>query len=131
MRTGKIGLNGYLHEIGKTESANCNRCSHLQPPRKQDVAHVLVQCPALTELRMEMWKRIGRRTNDTNQLLVDPALAKHAAIFMLQSKLLGQFRQVDFEKEVALVYDPMEVSLGGDKRYNTQNRASNGDSTTQ
>lgn len=96
-RTGKIGLLSYLHLIGAENSKNC-----LCGEGVQSVQHILLCCPELEELREIMWER--RRKTDLKTLLELSELAKRAAQFLINTRLLPQFSHANLsasEKDVS------------------------------
>jgi hypothetical protein len=93
--TGKIGLRDHLHRIGRATSRTCRLCG---PPAAETVAHILLECPDLAELRDKvLWRNIGP-TNDMGKLLGEAGVrAKNTAQFLLQSGLLDQFSAATFD----------------------------------
>ena len=87
MRTGEIGLQSYLNRIGATPTA---RCSCGEGP--QTVQHVLLACPLYANLREVMFK--DGRQDDLKRILGEPALAKKAAEYMIDTGILPQFRWI-------------------------------------
>ena len=84
IRTGKIGLNDFLHSVTKAETDRCSCHGH----PKQTAEHVLTTCPRWAQLRHDvLWKGTGNR--DMRTFLEEPATAKRAAIFMARTGLLG------------------------------------------
>jgi ribonuclease HI len=90
MRTGRIGLSGFLAKIGIRESARCSCDEGIQTPR-----HVLLECGLHVGLRREMFRKIGDPTLDYAALVSQPKHARHVANFMLKTGLLEQFKAVD------------------------------------
>ena len=92
MRTGKIGLNAYLHSIGKVDSPRCGCGARTT---NQTVYHILMECRDYQDLRAKtLWQgrdrtRCGTGATDLGTMLSDPAWAKRAAIFMASTGLLG------------------------------------------
>jgi hypothetical protein len=93
MRTEKIGLKWFLSQwkVPDVTSADCE-CGR----GNQTVRHVLLACPMFNDLRREVWNegttrpaRMGLR-----EILNTPKLARKAASFMIQTRLLGQFGAV-------------------------------------
>jgi hypothetical protein len=93
MRTGRIGLSGFLARIGIRESARCSCDEGIQTPR-----HVLLECGLHVGLRREMLRKIGDPTLDYAALVSQPKHAQHVANFILKTGLLEQFRAVDITK---------------------------------
>ena len=83
-RTGKIGLRSYLHSIGAEDSRNYS-CGG----ETQSIQHILLCCPEFKELRETMWEI--RRETDLKALLGSAELAKRAAQFLINTRLLPQF----------------------------------------
>jgi exonuclease III len=90
MRTGKIGLQNYLHRINKADSPNCV-CGKVD----QTVKHVLLTCTKFAELRRRIWE--GNQPPDIRVLLNDVEHATKAIKFMLQTRLLEQFLMVTLQ----------------------------------
>jgi hypothetical protein len=81
MRTGFIGLNGYLHKINRAESPYCDCESGYQT-----VPHIIGDCYLY---RRQRRKYLGAPTIwDVPYTLSDPRLAPIAAQFMLDTSLL-------------------------------------------
>ena len=80
LRTGKIGLNKYLHAIGRAESPACNR------------RHVLWDCPAqsLQAIRPAF---LNKCTN-LREALTNAQYATSITNYMVATGLLGQFSAV-------------------------------------
>ena len=88
LRTGHIGLNGFLNRINAADTEECScRGQPRQTPR-----HIVTICPRFAELRETMLK--GVCITDWDRLLNDPAQAAKAAAFIIRTGLLGQFRHV-------------------------------------
>ncbi len=83
-RKGKIGLRSYLHSIGAEDSWNCS-CEE----EAKSVQHILLCCPEFEELKETMWEI--RRETDLKTLLRSLELAKLAAQFLNNTRLLPQF----------------------------------------
>ena len=63
----------------------------------QTVKHVLLQCPIWQRKGIQMQKEGGEaRTRDIRRLLSDPKVTKLAVGFMVQTGLLKQYNQVDW-----------------------------------
>lgn len=56
IRTGHIGLNGYLHRFARADSPDCPYC----PGEEETVQHFLLRCPEYWNERMQMRREIGR-----------------------------------------------------------------------
>jgi hypothetical protein len=95
MRTGRIGLSGFLAKIGIHESARCGCDEGIQTPR-----HVLLECTFYRELRGEMLDKVGKLKLqgtghlDYAALVSEPKAARYVAEFMIKTGLLNQFRAV-------------------------------------
>jgi ribonuclease HI len=90
LRTGRIGLNHFLYKIKARESDDCSCEQGSQTPK-----HVLFDCPLWTEIRQQMWDKMGGRKTDYDDIIKNPKLAKHAADFFIRTGLLGQFKQAE------------------------------------
>ncbi|OJD20374.1 hypothetical protein ACJ73_08289 [Blastomyces percursus] len=88
MQTSKIALAEYLGSFGAMETQGCH-CGY----GRQTVAHILLRCPLFINLRNDTLFAAGRESNVTN-ILRQPAHAKNAAIFIIRTNLLGQFRYI-------------------------------------
>jgi hypothetical protein len=85
MRTGKIGLNRYLHKIGKADSARCG-CNNSW----QTVRHIIEDCFQFRELRKKFLDT--RVFPDYRLALTDLKTAINTAKFIIATSLLDQFR---------------------------------------
>ncbi len=83
-RTGKIGLRSYLHSIGVEDSRNCP-----YGEEAQSVQQTLFCFPEFEEVKETMWEI--RRETDLKILLGSSELAKRAAQFLINTRLLPQF----------------------------------------
>jgi hypothetical protein len=92
LRTGKIGLNAYLHsrKVPGIDSPNCT-CGF----RLQTIEHILLDCRKYRDLRRH-YLGPGRTTVD--EILSTPKLALKAAEFIEATQLLGQFRRPEEEE---------------------------------
>jgi ribonuclease HI len=94
LRTGRIGLNHFLHKIGVRESDRCGCDEGPQTPK-----HVLLECGLLANLRQQLFERIAgkfktTRRLDYDTLVSEPRVARYVADFMVRTGLLAQFREV-------------------------------------
>ncbi|KAJ5993178.1 hypothetical protein N7451_008902 [Penicillium sp. IBT 35674x] len=99
MQTGKIGLPGYLNTIPRWREEQLEANPLRDPARcscdigNQDTQHVLLTCPGFTDLRLHVLGPPHARTRLTwKDWLTKPASAVKATIFILKTRLLGQFR---------------------------------------
>ncbi len=92
LRTGKIGLNAYLHSrnVPGIDSPNCG-CGY----RLQSIEHVLLHCRKYRQLRRD---HLGPGHKTLGEVLSTPKLTLKAAEFMVATRLLGQFRRPDEEE---------------------------------
>ena len=90
VKTGKIGLAKYLFDIGRADSEYCHKCTGEAP---QTIRHVLLECPVLSRLRCQSGF-LDHHHWDLRTILTDPCNARLATIFMLKTRLLGQFGAV-------------------------------------
>ncbi len=97
-RTGKIGLRSYLHSIGAEDSRNCP-CGE----GAQSVQHILLCCPEFEELRETMWET--RRETDLKAMIGSSELAKRAAQFLINTRLLPQFSHANLSSSEEDVSD--------------------------
>jgi hypothetical protein len=92
LRTGKIGLNAYLHsrKVPGIDNPNCG-CGY----RLQSIEHVLLGCRKYRQLRRSL---LGPGYKTLGEVLSTPKLTLKAAEFMVATRLLGQFRRPDEEE---------------------------------
>jgi hypothetical protein len=84
MRTGKIGLHGYLYQINRSDSPWCG-CGQAY----QTVRHIIEDYESLGELREQY---LGTDSiNDARIFLSTTELTPKTTKFMLTTGLLGQF----------------------------------------
>ena len=88
LRTGKIGLNAFLHSINRADEPTCSCRRGPQTPR-----HIVLECRNWTDLRERLLRGAQRGTN-WETLLSEPRTAIAAAKLLLQTGLLGQFLAV-------------------------------------
>jgi hypothetical protein len=100
-----LGLNEALHKIQASEidSPVCNLCHSND---NQTVHHILFTCQSLSNERNVIWREIGETLTSTRKLLAKPAHAKHAALLILKSRVLSQFRYVDAIREEQALEPP-------------------------
>jgi hypothetical protein len=99
MKSMRIALNHFLFKINAADSDECYCGEGSQTPR-----HVLLQCPLYADLRETLLDKIRARTElnnitDYDAIVSDSQATRYVAEFMLQTGLLGQFRQVDVEPD--------------------------------
>jgi ribonuclease HI len=92
LRTGKIGLNAYLHsrKVPGIQSPSCT-CGY----RLQSIEHVLLFCRTFHQLRRDY---LGPGHKTLGEVLSTPKLTIKAAKFMEATQLLGQFRRPEEEE---------------------------------
>lgn len=92
LRTGRMGLNAYLHRINRRESARCG-CDL----GNQTAIHVLLECPLhqdeLNKMRSVLSDQDFALRRD--ELLMRPEGRTIVAEFMAKTGLLGLFQAVD------------------------------------
>jgi hypothetical protein len=93
MRTGNISLRHFLYKrkVLGIDDREC-QCRY----RAQTVTHILLSCPRFKEER-NAWKNEGTWSSDARKILSDGKYVARAAKFMLETKLLGQFRSIDLD----------------------------------
>ncbi|GAM91652.1 hypothetical protein ANO11243_097040 [Dothideomycetidae sp. 11243] len=87
IRTGKIGLRGYLHRI---HAADTNKCGCGRAV--QTAQHVVTECRIHTELRRLFWP--SGQPPSWNAMLSDAAELREVTTFILKTELLEQFKAV-------------------------------------
>ena len=87
MRTGKIGLNRYLSQIGKADDPWCE-CQNAY----QTVRHIIEDCPNFRHQRLRYLK--SRVIREYKLILSQPEYSKAVAQFMVATGLLDQFRYI-------------------------------------
>ncbi|KAM3081301.1 hypothetical protein ACMFMG_012242 [Clarireedia jacksonii] len=92
LRTGKIGLNAYLHsrKVPGIDSPNCS-CGY----RLQSIEHILLYYRKYHQLRRD---HFGPGYKTLGKVLSTPKLTLKAAKFMEATRLLGQFRRTEEEE---------------------------------
>ncbi|THU90524.1 hypothetical protein K435DRAFT_675927, partial [Dendrothele bispora CBS 962.96] len=60
LRTGHIQLNAHLNKIKKSPTKNCRNCETKGLTRKEDVEHLLYNCPSYATHRQRLKQRMGR-----------------------------------------------------------------------
>ena len=98
MRTGKIGLNNYLHRIKASDTKLCF-CGNTE-----NVYHVLLQCPKWANFKKEIFGP-GEISKNLTELLDNPTLAKKSTTFMKNTKLLTQYGHFNNESDSDLDVD--------------------------
>jgi hypothetical protein len=73
LRMRHVALNKYLHKIGKTNSPICPQCRSTQ----ESVHLYLFRCPAFSEQRKRLEKRLKRGVNSIKTLLGGHKAMKH------------------------------------------------------
>ena len=91
LRTGKIGLNAYLHsrKVPGIDNPMCG-CGY----RLQSIEHVLLFCRKYHQIRLDY---LGPGYKTLGEVLSTPKLTIKAAEFMVATRLLGQFRRREEE----------------------------------
>lgn len=90
MKTGKIGLNSYLHGIRPldTPTDRCRGCAE----QRETLHHVLLDCPSYRESRQKYWGNYP--PNSLREILSDTEKTTTAARQLLTLGLLAQFSRV-------------------------------------
>lgn len=97
LQTGKVALAAYLGTFGAMESTACPCGLGVQ-----DSAHILTSCPTHAALRQEiLWDK--SRETDYRRILSQPLLAKKAAQFIINCRILGQFLSLPLSYQVGPV----------------------------
>lgn len=65
LRTRHIPLNAHLHRIKQVDHPFCRFC----PGTREDVPHLLLQCPQYINERVKLQRELGRRASDISYLL--------------------------------------------------------------
>jgi hypothetical protein len=73
LRTGHVALNRYMYKIGKVDSPTCPQCRTAQ----ESVHHYLFRCPAFSEQRKKMEKKLKRGARSIKTLLGGHKATKH------------------------------------------------------
>jgi hypothetical protein len=90
MRTGKIGLNSYLHGI-KAAYVPTDRCCGCKR-RRETLFHILLECPSFGESRTRYWK--GRPPHSLKEIFTDTEKSTTAARQLLSLGLLVRFSKI-------------------------------------
>lgn len=90
VRSGKTSLNEYLFRIKRADSPGCDLCQ--QRNTNQNAAHIILSCPALTNLRHSYWP--NGQPKDLQHMLNDVVQSRTIANFMIDSQTLSQFCHV-------------------------------------
>jgi len=91
MKTGKIGLNSYLHEI-RPDKAPTDRCRGCQVHR-ETIHHVLIDCPSYRADRRKYW--VEGTPHSLREIFTDTQKTITAARLMLSLALLHQFSRTN------------------------------------
>ena len=83
LRTGRCGLNLYLHHFGFNESPYC-KCGY----GKENVEHYLMECRNYKKQRKKLLKDVGTGKMKMEILLGDPSMIKHTMIFINATRRL-------------------------------------------
>ena len=93
LRTGKIGLNAYLHSIKQHDTPECD-CGW----SNETVGHLLEDCPLYRDTRKAF---LGRATmTDAMKLLNERKTLIKAARFMFELNKLDQFKDVFYQQHI-------------------------------
>lgn len=84
-RTNKIGLNGWLAKVKRTNTDRCPRCRGAPETRH----HVIITCPAYQTLRARIWGDSQSCPRNLDKALGDPKHTLRTARFLLQTKRLA------------------------------------------
>lgn len=91
MKTGKIGLNSYLHGI-RPDKATTDRCRGCLVHR-ETIHHVLIDCPSYRVDRRKYWREGA--PHSLREIFTDTQKTVTAAKLMLSLALLHQFSRVN------------------------------------
>jgi hypothetical protein len=53
--TGKVGLNGFLYKINRSNTPYCKWCEEREEEKEETVDHFLIECPHYQRIR-ELWR---------------------------------------------------------------------------
>ena len=90
VRSGKNSLNEYLFRIKRADTPGCDLCH--QRDTNQTAEHIILSCPALTNLRHSYWP--NGQPKGLQRMLNDVVQCRTIANFMIDSQTLSQFRHV-------------------------------------
>ena len=81
LRTGHCGLNGFLHRINRSDTANCE-CGY----ERETVKHFLIDCPTYADERRTMRTKVGSRNMRVERLLGDRKHVRHTLEYVARTR---------------------------------------------
>lgn len=86
LRSGHVPLNKHLWKLRVKDSPICTGCNMAH----ETVKHYLLDCPATSRLRSEMWEKLGREARSIQTLLSHPKALKPVLKFIGKTGRFGE-----------------------------------------